>query len=300
MRRWGGWMIDDTEYRVALGPVQQGKIPPGDPYWHEFNGSFVNRQLTQINIAAALYEGCPITTWHRNRWRCSQNYELGQHVGVDFDTEDQRSSLATLLKESFVSRYASILYTTPSHTPEKPRARVIFLLDTPIHQAKNYALAAASLLWLFSTADRQCKDPARFFYGGRPGACDMEWLPNELPLDMVKDLIRRYQATGEQAKRHVGRPGYEPQTPDETDIVDALKAIPPWGIDYDQWLAVLMSIHAARPDGSGLAIAESWAQGKDGEVAQKWRSFKPAGNTTGKVGPGTLFALAKDHGWTRH
>lgn len=293
-------MDDESTYRVALGPVQERKIPYGDPYWHEFNGSFVNRQLCQIDIASALYGGHPITTWHRDHWRHSKNYECGQHLGIDFDTEDEHSSLPHLLKESFVSRWASIIYTTPSHTADKPRARVIFLLDAPIMQAPNYALAAASLLWLFSTADRQCKDPARFFYGGAPGRCEMEWLTNELPLDMVKDLIRRYQATGQATRKHVSAVNYQPQNTDEQDLVDALRAIPPWGIEYDQWLAVLMAVHAARPDGGGLAMAEAWAQGKDGEVERKWRSFKPSGNTSGRVGPGTLFALAKDYGWNKH
>ena len=42
------------------------------------------------------------------------------------------------------------------HLPqeEKPRARVVFLLDQPIMQAKNYTLAASALLWVFGTADR--------------------------------------------------------------------------------------------------------------------------------------------------
>jgi hypothetical protein len=285
-------------YHVALGPQLEGKIPYGDPYWSKFNASFENRELDQPAIAAALYDGHPITTQHTNHWRKSENYLLGQHLGIDFDTEDQRSSLATLKRDPFIAKHAAILYTTPSHTPDKPRGRALFLLDTPIHQAVNYTLAATALLWFYSTADRQCKDAARFFYGGRPGACEMEWLGNELPLDVIKDMIKQYQQTGQRARRQA-QERYTPQTADEADVVSALKVIDAWGIDYDEWVNVLMAIHTEFPGPNGEAIATSWADGKDGEVAHKWRSFNRQGNTTGRVGIGTLFQMAKERGWPR-
>jgi hypothetical protein len=286
----------EQTYKVALGPILTQKIPYHDPYWPTFNASFVNEELTQIQIAAALYEGRPITTWQKNNWRHSRNYIAGQHLGIDFDTMDKRSTLDTLRADSFIAHHAAILYTTPSHTPATPRSRALFLLDTPIQQAKNYALAAAALLWVFGAADRQCKDPARFFYGGKPGACEMDWLNNELSLNLVKDLIRRYQETGAQQQRRLARK-YEGVTPDEKKVSDALHHIDAWGIEYDEWLSVLMAIHSAFPGMNGEQMAEAWAQGKEGEVTQKWRSFKADGNVSGRVGIGTLFALAQSHGW---
>lgn len=291
--------IADKTYKVSLGPVVASKIPYGDPYWRQFNGSFVNVEKQQLAVASALYDGHPITTWHSSNWRHSRNYLCGQHLGIDFDTEDKRSSIPLLLKDSFISKHAAVIYTTLSHTPDKPRARVIFLLDTPIMQARNYALAAAALLWIFGSADRQCKDAARFFYGGRPGACEMEWLAHELPLSLVKDLIGRYQQTGLHQRKQVAKQ-YSGQTVDEERVLDALKHINAWGIDYDQWVSILMAIHSEFPGDNGLQIAESWADGKPGEVAQKWKSFHSDGGTTGKVGIGTLFAISKDHGWQAH
>ena len=282
-------------YHIALGPVLAGKIAPGSPFWTEFNGSFRNRQLPQLDIASALYEGHAITTCCEPQWRKTENYKQGQHVGLDFDTEDKRSTITTLMKDSFISKYASIIYTTPSHTPDKPRARVIFLLDAPIQQAKNYTLTAASLLWIFGAADRQCKDPVRFFYGGKPGATEMEWLNNELPITLVKDLIQRYQKTGITTRRETQRQ-YTPHSTDERQIADALKSIDPWQLDYDEWVAVLMAIHSELGTG-GLSLAESWADGRPHEIEQKWRSFDGSGNVSGRIGIGTLFAMAKERGW---
>ena len=207
-------------YHLGLGPVLQNKIAPGDPYWREFNGAFRNKELEQVDIASALYDGHAITTCCEPQWRKVENYKCGQHIGLDFDTEDRRSTITTLMQDSFIDKYASIIYTTPSHTPDRPRARVIFLLDTPIYQASNYALTATALLWIFGAADRQCKDAVRFFYGARPGAAEVEWLNNELPLSLARDLITRYQSTGNATRKRTQR-AFTPGTADEHQITDA-------------------------------------------------------------------------------
>lgn len=192
--------MTDPTYRIAMSSMAlDRKLAPGDPIWHDFNGSFVNRELTPFDFARAIYDGHPFTTWHANNWRTSANYVCGQHLGLDFDAGDQTSTLPALLDNPFIHRHANILYTTPSHTPEAPRARVVFLLDTPIMQATNYALAAAALLWLFGTADRACRDAARFWYGSL--RCDMEMFDNVLSLATIKHIIAQYQASGRREMR---------------------------------------------------------------------------------------------------
>ena len=270
-----------------------GKIPPNDPVWTQFNASFENMDLEMIEIANLIYTGHAFTTWHKDHWRAGKNYQLGQHLALDMDTEDNRSTLPYLASDKFIKQYASIIYTTPSHTPEAPRARVLFLLDTPIQQPANYVLAVSSLLWLFGTGDRQCKDSARFFYGST--GCEVE-LPNKtLPLAVVKQLIADYQKTGLRVKRSHENKQYSAPA-DQKRVEAALSHIPAMGIDYDEWLAVLMGIHSEFGD-SGLPLAESWAQGTEGEVERKWRSFNDRGNGTGKVTVGTLFKLAQNNGW---
>lgn len=280
----------DQTFKVAFSRYAlDRKIPPGDAFWPTFNASFDNHELTCLSIADLVYRGHPFTTWHTHHWRNAANYQLGQHVGLDFDTEDSRSSLKTLQSDRFVAKYAAMIYTTPSHTPLHPKSRVVFLLDSPIHQAKNYALAASALLWLFGTADRQCKDPCRFFYGSKD--CDVVYLENTLPLDVVKHLIEQYREAGQAEHRRVSHPDWKAPA-EQQRVAEALSRIPPWGIDYDQWLSVLMAVHAEFGD-AGLPMVEAWADGAPGEVARKWRTFKSEGNETGVVGIGTVFALAQ-------
>lgn len=285
-----------TTYKIAVSkPVLSQKIPPGDPFWKTFNASFLNVNLLSEHILQAVYDGHSITTQHKNHWRSSENYICGQHIGLDFDAGDDTSSIPTLLKDKFVSRYAAFVYSTMSHTPEHPRARVIFTLDAPIMQAKNYTLAAAAMLWMFGTADRQCKDAARFFYGS-PG-CEYEYINNVLPLDVVKKLIANYQASGAGEKRRAINKDYAAPA-SQQEVADALKHIPPWGIPYDEWVEILMGIHAQFGN-VGFGLAEAWADGKKGEVEQKWRSFNQGGNTSGAVTVATVFGIAKRFGWKK-
>lgn len=282
-------------FKIAFSSMAlRGKIADGDSLWPDFTGSFRNLELDTIDIANEIYCGHPLTTWHKNNWRHSSNYVLGQHIGLDFDTGDKQSTLAYLAKDKFVAKYASLIYTTPSHTPDAPRARVLFFLDQPIQQAKNYISAATALLWLFGTADTKCKDPCRFFYGSLN--CDVEYLDNVLPLERVKEIIAQWQASGAVTKRHHERSGSTPV--EQQEVEEALRYIPPCGIDYNEWLAVLMGIHDAFGD-AGISLADGWAQGFPGEIERKWKSFTKTGNVSGKTTIATVFKLAKDRGWRK-
>lgn len=283
-------------YAVAVSDFKlESKLQPGDPRWSKFNASFRNLSLPQNDLMQFIYFGQSLTTQHKDKWRATKNYLCGQHIGLDFDGGDESATLAHLAKDKFISRWAAFAHTTISHTDEHPRARVIFLTDAPIMQAANYGRAASALLWLFGTADRQCKDPVRFFYGA-PG-CEFAEFGNVLPLEVLRKVIDQYHRTGQAEKRQADRKDYLPPA-SQAEVAEALRSIPPWQVDYDEWVAVLMAVHAEFGE-AGLPLAESWADGKEGEVLQKWRSFKPTGNEAGRIGIGSLFAIANRFGWTR-
>lgn len=279
-------------YKIAVSRYQlKAKLPPGDPAWSKFNASFENKTTTLDDLIDDVYTGKAITSHHKNNWRTSDNYICGQHIGLDFDNEDDRSTIKFLKSDKFIAKHGSFIHTTISHKPESPRSRVIFLLDNPIMQAANYTMAVTAILWLFGTADRQCKDAVRFFYGA-PG-CDVEILANRLPLDIVKKIISSYQTSGTaERKRSITKEYRVPAT--QQEVADALKLIPPWSVEYDEWVGILMGIHSEFGD-AGYSLAETWADGKKGEVDQKWKSFKPGGQVT----IATVFGIAKKFGWKK-
>ena len=283
-------------YKIAVSSYKlDGKIPQGSDLWTSFNSSFVNFDIEQKKIMAAVYRGRSITTQHKNNWRTSENYICGQHIGLDFDTGDEDSSFHKLSRDKFISKYASFLYTTISHKPESPRSRVIFLLEQPIMQAKNYTMAVTALLWLFGTADRQCKDAVRFFYGS-PG-CEFHKIDQILPLEVIKKIIQNYKDSGTNERKLTIKKNYLAPA-SQQEVQDALKLIPPWGIAYDEWVQVLMGIHSEFGD-AGYNLAESWGDGKQGEVERKWRSFHDKGSEGSAVTIATLFSIAKRFGWVK-
>ena len=92
-----------NKYKVSIGPKLTGKIPYGHDYWRTFNASFENVELEPFQIGEALYSGKPITTWH-DGWRRGDKFLLGQHIGIDFDTEDSRSAISTLVEQPFIKK----------------------------------------------------------------------------------------------------------------------------------------------------------------------------------------------------
>jgi hypothetical protein len=284
--------MNNPRYKIAVSKMSlDHKIPPGDALWPRFNASFENVELETGQIVQSLYDGFPVTTCHGNNWRVTTNYICGQHLGLDFDGGG--ITLDSLMRDKFIIKYGAFVYTTMSHTEEAPRCRAMFLLDQPIMQAANYAMAASSLLWMYGAADKSCKDAARFWYGS-PG-CQFEYIDNVLPLDVVRHLINNYKETGAEHKKQ--STAYHAPV-DQQEVADALKKIPPRGIIYEEWVSVLMAIHS-HFGMAGLALAESWGDGKGKEIEKRFDGFKAAGNGKNPVTIGTVFVIAKRFGWTK-
>lgn len=87
--------------------------------------------------------------------------------------------------------------------------------------------------------------------------------------------------------------------PSPEEIREALSYIPEQS-DYGEcWLPVQMAVHSVYPDDVGIRLIEEWSPGYEGEVAQKFASFSQVGNSNGRVKIGTLFHIAKQHGYVR-
>jgi len=297
----------DGDYKIAIHSVAlEEKIPPGDPRWSTFNDQFENQTINPSTFANKIYAGHAYTTWHSGR-RSLENFTLAQHIALDFDTGDERSSFDGLKQNELIASYAGLFHTTPSHTPELPRARVIFFLDSPIQNAKAYADAARFLIAHAPGADSACKDASRFFYGAK--GADILFLDNIMPMAHLRHMYHRWrqaQATDSESGQpqpaqatkttsFVPPPGWKPS--DEVGrLRDALTKIDPWRIEYDEWIAVLAAIHDVIGD-EALHVAQSWAQGKPGEVERKWNTFgKYAGDPATL---GTVYYLAEQFGGGR-
>ena len=165
-------------------------------WWRQFNGEFRNFDLPSTEaLIWAIQEGYSHTAQH-SRYRKKDNFICGQHVGLDFDTGDRRSSLSELLKNNFINENASFLHTTESHTKTSPRGRVIFILERPIFSRDKYSLLTEAFAHTFSTtggADSSCRDPVRLFFGSEK--CEVTQLNHVLSLNKAATVISTYKET---------------------------------------------------------------------------------------------------------
>lgn len=194
-----------SDNRATLGKIEQGDTPA----WRVFNGSFNSIDISLNELMQKVQQGYAYTAQH-TRYRSADNFICAQHIALDMDTQDSRSSIPVLAADPFIAKYAAFIHTTPSHTPEQPKARVVFMLDRPITNAGKYAELMTALVSRFKMADKACKDAARFFYGAMN--CDLHFIGNTFALeDAANELIHPYrkeqeeqaQAAAEAAKNRV-------------------------------------------------------------------------------------------------
>lgn len=237
-------------FKIAVNKMATGKLPQGDPLWARFNDSFVNCARDPIDLANDIYLGHAYTTWMQGR-RSIENFVLAQHIAIDMDSGDERSSFDTLLQHDLVQMYGSLMHTTPSHTADHPRARIIFVLDEPITDAAKYQTAAKFMVAQFDGSDEACTDASRFFYGAYN--CDMWFSDNVLPLQQLRHFYRRW------SKRSKVTPSVAPTQPEKIIKLDNYRQ--ERGVNLD---ALLDPVRSARPGGRNAALnRQAFLAGKD-------------------------------------
>jgi len=249
------------------------KLPDGDPRWKEHTESFEPREITITELIMAIKAGYAFCPEVANNHRKTENFISAQHLGLDFDTGDEQSSLEVLANDEFISKYAAFLYTTPSHTPEKPRARAVFILDKPIEDAKEYSQYATALTRKFELSDGQCKDAARFFYGSK--GCYGKILNNILPISILEE-ISEYIPRREKKERYRPPRGVSPKENERAE--KALDMLSQERCDeYGSWVEVGMCLKEGLGH-EGLPLWINWSQQsnkfKEDECEKKWETFE--------------------------
>ena len=204
---------------------------PAEKRWSKYNGGFRAETHTPASLLAEITKGYSFSAalgdcrglccgnWctdlehkripgHCGRpigYRRNAHFQSAQLVALDFDTEDERSSIDYLSRHPLVVDHASFLYTTLSHTPEHPKARVVFILETVVTDVELYRrlkrAVMARLLW----GDASVHDPARMFYGSSPRDGQTLFLGNYLLMAKLDDLMNqhRVEMEAEQPRRQL-------------------------------------------------------------------------------------------------
>ena len=92
-----------------------------------------------------------------------------------------------------IAGHAAFVYTTLSHTPECPKARVVFVINVPFTDADYYRRAKRAVMAALPWGDVSVHDPSRFFYGTNPGCGTTKYLGGLLSLETVDGLSGRHR-----------------------------------------------------------------------------------------------------------
>jgi hypothetical protein len=177
--------------KIAICPYVVNKPTKDAPMDYSYLAyNFQNKDMTQAELRESINAGWALTTWHgggaeckfdptthspeevakhkcakghRGQHRIQENFFEAQHFGLDYD---KAKDLEKIFSDPFIRDNYSIWYHTASSTPENPRFRILFELESPVTDADLYREMVLALLWkVGAEADPWCKDPCRVFMG---------------------------------------------------------------------------------------------------------------------------------------
>jgi hypothetical protein len=276
---------------------------PTDINWAELNDSFVNVDIDAMEICDAIYKGHPICPWMDGR-RHNDNFICAQHIGVDLDEGTYRCSMDALVNNRLVKLYGAIIYQTPSHHNQRPRSRVLFLLDNPIDTVSGYRLAIETIYSMFEGADPACVDPVRFFFGNgklrESKNTSGIWFSEKISFPLIelrtmyKQKIAKSKSdeTNRQPRQHQSEKSFEQSTLEQ--IMNRLDKVDAYSLDYREWQKVCSGMKNEFGDSAFSPVA-MWSDkpGKDPLGRKYWDSLGKSGSP---VTIATVIQTLKEHG----
>jgi len=133
----------------------------------DFGFSFYPRDLKPTELVKHIRTGKAFTVgYFKGNSRTETQFVSSQLLALDLDK--CALNMEQLEGQSdFIQQYAFMMYPTPSSTPEQPKTRILFVLDTIIEQSSRWRVLQLALMEHFVEVkpDEACKDPSRLFYG---------------------------------------------------------------------------------------------------------------------------------------
>jgi len=156
--------------------------------------SFIARQVSIPDFFTHITSG---NAWavgtYRGDHRAKENFIQSQVMALDLDER----SIAQAFDTSDLAQFAALLHQTPTHTPETPKTRVVFVLDKAIKTVESYERGVLGILHHYTslTPDTSCKDAARYYYGCRLGGQGFDAYPSHrLPVEVIAGWVKEYDA----------------------------------------------------------------------------------------------------------
>jgi len=124
--------------------------------WQTIDESFAD--IYEIITVDGFASSAALTNQHK----CEKNFQSRELVMIDID---ENMTLIDLHDNEFYMTYGAGFYTTPSHTEEHHKFRILFKLQTPITDYEKMKRLHTALMLIYPQSDESCKDATRIFFG---------------------------------------------------------------------------------------------------------------------------------------
>lgn len=183
-------------------------------------------------------------------------------------------------------KHAFLVYTSPSHSPEWHRYRIVFCLPEAIRDVGRYREIVSAFITRIGS-DESCKSPVNIFYGNT----DAEIFPfgNVLTPEFV-DRAVLWAANIHKEERVASEHINGSLT---ADHVRQMLSHIPVKLEYKDWIRIISGIKTKFDEDTTIQLVEEWSPGTPGEVRAKLRS----GLGDGRVNIGTVIYIAKQYGY---
>lgn len=183
-----------------------------------------------------------------------------------------------------IQRNAFLVYTTPSHSDEWNRYRIVFCLPEPLEDVGKYKDILKAFI-MRCNADEACKSPVHVYYGNTDAL--VHQFGNVLSQAFVDSVVhwsanlhREERVADESVNGSLG-----------TEHVEAMLAAIPSKLEYIDWIRVISAVASRFDEDTTVRLIEAWSPGNPGEVRYKVR------HRLQRIGIGTLIHIAKAHGY---
>ena len=148
-----------------------------------FSTGFESVEWTVEELAEVVKMGFAVSYQFIGGERKTSNFLATDIVEVDVDGG---RTLQEALDDSFVKNYCEFLYTTPSHSLDHHRFRLVFSLPRTISNHNEIRAIATSLTRRLG-GDMAATDAARLFYGSSQG--QITFINRQISEELLKELI---------------------------------------------------------------------------------------------------------------
>ncbi|WP_296686219.1 hypothetical protein [Flavobacterium sp.] len=161
-------MSNTIKYQLTIDPKTQRSKPPKKEFGGITNRMNMVTGLTINELATFVAEPYSYT-WTGSLFTGNvnnENWNSQSIFALDFDNGDITIEEVYEIFNTY-NIVPQLWYNTLSDSESLRKFRVVLFLDTPVSDVRIHNLITEGLLSIFPQADKKCKNPARFFLGGK-------------------------------------------------------------------------------------------------------------------------------------